>query len=145
MADMYICPNEQCPVRESCADRHPHQKGSYCDKPGHYATDPNIYCPACIDITCTSCGGIGYCIPWENTVKIAIDHTKVVGMDEPSIPSPSPSEPTCPNCKAMREALTLSRKHIGHLLQNPDKYKKTGETHEVLAKIDTALKGGKND
>ena len=44
---------------------------------------------------------------------------------------------------AMREALTLSRKHIGHLLQNPDKYKKTGETHEVLAKIDTALKGGK--
>ena len=24
---------------------------------------------------------------------------------KPSIPSPSPSEPTCPNCKAMREAL----------------------------------------
>ena len=45
--------------------------------------------------------------------------------------------------QAMREALTLSRKHIGHLLQNPDKYKKTGETHEVLAKIDTVLKGGK--
>jgi len=38
------------------------------------------------------------------------------------------------------EALKLARKHIGHLLQNPDKYKKTGETHSVLAKIASALK-----
>ena len=140
MADMYMCLNDKCPEGSSCADRKPHLKGSYCDKPGHYATNPNIYCPACTNITCKTCDGKGYCIPWKHTVKIAIDHTKVVGMDESCIPVPSPSEPTCPNCKAMKEALTEARTEIAYWI---DREGWSESSHNVIAKIDTVLKGGK--
>ena len=135
MADMYMCLNDKCPEGSSCADRKPHLKGSYCDKPGHYATNPNIYCPACTNITCKTCDGKGYCIPWKHTVKIAIDHTKVVGMDESCIPVPSPSEPTCPNCKAMREALYSAQ----NLLDSHGYNKKNSK---VMREIDQALRGG---
>ena len=54
---------------------------------------------------------------------------------EPSIPSPSPSEPTCPNCKAMREALYSAQ----NLLDSHGYNKKNSK---VMREIDQALRGG---